>query len=116
MDHINFFINWKNQDLENIKKQFSESLKATFVLNVDREVTYNYSQTVNLLEKRFEGEQNWNFDIMRKYTRNDECIVITNIICEDQSYQLKEPLSVCILTFKDHKLIRMYMETGLSSD
>lgn len=53
---------------------------------------------------------------MRKYTRNDECIVITNIICEDQSYQLNESLSVCILIFKDHKLIRMYMETGLSSD
>lgn len=51
MGYVNLFINWKNQDLEKIKNQLSDSLKATFVLNDDREIIYNYSQIVNLFKK-----------------------------------------------------------------
>ena len=116
MGYVNLFINWKNQDLEKIKKQLSESLKATFVFNGDREVTYNYSQVVNLFEKRFETEQNWTFDVLKRFKRNDEQVVIVNIMREGIDYTLIEPLAVCLLTFKDNKLIRMYMETELVSD
>ncbi|MFC6293012.1 hypothetical protein BHU61_11085 [Macrococcus epidermidis] len=116
MGYVNLFINWKNQNLESMKKQVSASLKAKFIFNGSREVNYNYCQTINLLKKRFEKEQDWTFEVLKSYTRSDEQIVVTDIIRENHDYALIEPLAVCLLTFKNQKLIRLHMEAELVRD
>jgi len=117
MAYINFIMGWKNQDLQVLKEICDPGLKVFFVDSDNQQIVYDYHQFINLLDIRFRNVQDWQFDIITRYNRNDEELILSNVTRENSQQELIEPLAFCIFTFKkckEPKLIRMYMETKLN--
>ncbi|ULG71627.1 hypothetical protein [Macrococcus brunensis] len=117
MAYIKFLAAWKNQDICDLKKMLSQDIEVRISYS-DKQIVLDYPRTVKLLEKRFEIQQDWHFDIIQQYTREDENIIVTNITREDSNARLLEPLFLSIFTFKgdsnNSQLIRLHIEAELN--
>ncbi|UBH07901.1 hypothetical protein [Macrococcus armenti] len=117
MAYLHLLASWRNQDYEAIEEIIDDKLIATFVKDDGSIVRLNKQELLAIFKKRFERNQDWNFEVIYKGKKRQSDIVILTISREDENFNLIEDKSICTLVFRKkddiHKLKRMTFEMGI---
>lgn len=118
MSHVHLLAAWQHQDLEEIKKIVYKNIQTNFIYPDGTEHEYGYDKIISIFEKRFQMEQQWQFDVVYKTERGTDNIVVIRITREDENYNPLEKASLGVFTFKtvgdSRHLVRLYIEMGLT--
>lgn len=117
MAYFHLLAAWSNQDMEQIKKIISHDIKVTLINNEREEKVMDYYGLINLLQKRFESEQDWNFEVIYNAEKSESSIVVVEITRENKPDELIEDKSLCTFFFSKgdqlNNLVRMDMILGI---
>lgn len=117
MAYFHLLAAWSNQDMEQIKKIISHDIKVTLINNEREEKVMDYYGLINLLQKRFESEQDWNFEVIYNAEKSESSIVVVEITRENKPDELIEDKSLCTFFFSKgdqlNNLVRMDMIMGI---
>ncbi len=117
MAYFHLLAAWSNQDMEQIKKIISHDIKVTLINNEREEKVMDYYGLINLLQKRFESEQDWNFEVIYNAEKSESSIVVVEITRENKPDELIEDKSLCTFFFSKgdqlSNLVRMDMIMGI---
>ncbi|MCH4984058.1 hypothetical protein BHU61_06035 [Macrococcus epidermidis] len=117
MAYFHFLAAWSNQDIVQIKKIISHDIKATFINNECEEIVMDYDGLIDLLQQRFESDQEWDFEVIYNAQKSESSIVVVEITRENNRHELIEDKALCTLFFRKgaqfNNLVRLDMVMGI---